>query len=559
MKLMKRIIITIFLLAVASTSAAQTESKRIAEQIAPLINENVAFVVHVDLTKLDLDKLDAGLRPVLLESMNRIGMMSDDEDFQKERNASIDAGKTFAKGYLATMNVMYGVRDAYFVGTTALLPQSVGLAAIPVKSKEAADGVIAMLKLSPNIKTEYVNNLLLIIPDGLIRFSEELKPRVLNEFAPSKAVPRPELLTALETVEGTAVQVVVIPPKYFKRVIEETTDRLPKPLETFPVSTITRGFLWASLGLDCKKTELRLIVNSEHEQAAKDLRNLCEAALVPFLEWATMEQDDFRIFVNQWTPDTLRDILTDLLPTPQGNKLVFTLNEKILREKGSPLFDLPASVIEANMAAAKRMQCTNYIKQITLAMHNYHDANKQLPPAYTVDKDKKPLHSWRVLLLPYIEQMGLYEKIRLDEPWDSEWNKQFHNQCPPGYQCPQAASKDPNIKKNGLTTYSTIVGKDAYPDGGKRYEFSMITDGTSNTVAVVERSTPVCWMDPTSEITQEVAEKGINKEKDGIGSVHPGGVNAGLFDGSVRFISETIDLKQLKALITRSGGELMQW
>ena len=557
---MKRILITIFLLAVASTSTAQTESKRIAEQIAPLINENVAFVAHVDLTKLDLDKLDAGLRPLLLESMDRIGMTPDGEDVQKERDASIDAGKTFAKGYLATMNVMYGVRDVYFVGTTALFPSNVGLVAIPVKSKENADGVIAMLKLkqSPILKTEYVDNFLLIIPDGPGPVPKGLKPRVLNEFASSNAVPRPELLTALETVEGTAAQAVVIPPKYFKRVIEETTDRLPEPLETIPVSTITRGFVWGSLGLDCENVELRLTVKSEHEQAAKDFRNLCEATLVPLVEWA-MEESDFKVFVesNHWTPDTVRDILTGLLPTQQGDELVLTLNEKFLREKGSALFDVPASAIEANRAAARRMQCTNNLKQIALAMHTYHDANRQLPPVYTIDKNKKPLHSWRVLLLPYIEQMGLYEKIRLDEPWDSEWNKQFHNQCPSGYQCPQAVSKDPNIKKNGLTTYSVIVGKGAYPDDGKRYEFSMITDGTSNTLYVVERSTPVCWMDPANEITQEVAEKGINKEKDGIGSVHPGGVNAGFFDGSVRFISETIDLKQLKALITRNGGELI--
>ncbi len=88
-----------------------------------------------------------------------------------------------------------------------------------------------------------------------------------------------------------------------------------------------------------------------------------------------------------------------------------------------------------------RMQCSNHIKQIAIAMNNYHDTLTKLPPAYTVDAEGRPLHSWRVLILPYIEQQELYERIRLDEPWDSPYNRQFHNVDIPQYRCPADQSR----------------------------------------------------------------------------------------------------------------------
>ena len=72
---------------------------------------------------------------------------------------------------------------------------------------------------------------------------------------------------------------------------------------------------------------------------------------------------------------------------------------------------------------AARTVCINNLKQIGLAMHNYHDRHKSLPSAYTVDKAGKPLLSWRVLILPYLDQEALYKEFHLDEPWDSEHNK----------------------------------------------------------------------------------------------------------------------------------------
>jgi hypothetical protein len=179
--------------------------------------------------------------------------------------------------------------------------------------------------------------------------------------------------------------------------------------------------------------------------------------------------------------------------------------------------------------------------------------------AYTTDENGKPLHSWRVLMLPYLEGQSLYDSIRLDEPWDSDYNKQFHgqtssvfhNQAPSVFQCPDADSD-----MAGMTCYSVVIGPESYPvEPNVRLEFARVSDGASNTISIVERKTPVCWMDPTQEITFEKACEGINVSADGLGSNHAAGMNIGLFDGSVMFVSETIAPNVLRALLTWAGGE----
>ena len=208
---------------------------------------------------------------------------------------------------------------------------------------------------------------------------------------------------------------------------------------------------------------------------------------------------------------------------------------------------LPA--VNGAREAARRMQCSNHMKQIGLALYNYHDAYKSLPPAYTTDEDGNPLHSWRVLILPYLEQQYLYDQIRLDEPWDSEYNSQFHTRMPGVYRCTSTATE------NGMATYSVVVGEETVFHGDTTYTIGDIEDGNFNTIFLVERKTPVCWMDPFQEITFEEACKGVNVSEDGIGSPHPGGVNVCIFDGSVSFISDTIHPDTLRALFTRAGGE----
>ena len=204
-----------------------------------------------------------------------------------------------------------------------------------------------------------------------------------------------------------------------------------------------------------------------------------------------------------------------------------------------------SSAAEAAKEAFRRAECVDNMRQITLAMLIYERRNGTLPPTFSVDENGKPLHSWRVLLLPYLGDetlTELYSQIKLDEPWDSEHNRQFHTRNLDIYRCPSA------VKKDGEANYSVIVdddllfgndGKGRSLDGRKRHQ-----------IMLAERKGGVCWMQPDAEITQHAAETdGINKTATSFGSNHTGGANFGLRDGGVNFLTETMNPNQLNDLI----------
>jgi prepilin-type processing-associated H-X9-DG protein len=207
---------------------------------------------------------------------------------------------------------------------------------------------------------------------------------------------------------------------------------------------------------------------------------------------------------------------------------------------------LPARM--ASSEAARRAQCINSLKQIALAYHNVHAANNAFPAPAITDKDGKPLLSWRVAILPYVEQQELYNKFKLDEPWDSPHNKALIKEMPAVYLC--HSRKQPEA---GTTTYRVFVGDGAMFQEGQGTPIQSITDGTSNTIMIVESTDAVPWTKPDDLKFDLNAKPSLN----GAGSPHPGGFNAAFADGAVRFIRSKVNLDVLKALITRAGGEVI--
>lgn len=204
--------------------------------------------------------------------------------------------------------------------------------------------------------------------------------------------------------------------------------------------------------------------------------------------------------------------------------------------------------------------CQGNLKQIAVGLYNYADTYGRFPPAWTVDSQGKPLHSWRVLILPYLQYQFLYNKIRLPEPWDSEYNRQFHDQMPPVFQCQEneqhglfvlCAPVFPHLKPKGKCSYSIVIGKDSlFSETGTRlYQKNkgLISD---KTIMLIERIVPICWMDPSSELTLETVSEGINCRIDGAGSVHNKGCLAAMTDGTIQKLDDDISLDQLKKLLT---------
>jgi hypothetical protein len=213
------------------------------------------------------------------------------------------------------------------------------------------------------------------------------------------------------------------------------------------------------------------------------------------------------------------------------------------------------AAIQGGREAWRRTGCAVKLQAIAVAMQAYCDANGVLPPAYTVDEAGRPLHSWRVLILPYLENSTLYREIRLDEPWDSEWNSRFHSLPVSPFACPSRVAALPDGTPIAETTYSVVVGNEsAFPGAGKWRKWEDFTDGLSGTLAVVERKTPVCWMDPTRELTLETLAAELANEHKG-GKSGEGGALAATFDGAVRFVPASTDAATLKGAATVAGGE----
>ena len=213
------------------------------------------------------------------------------------------------------------------------------------------------------------------------------------------------------------------------------------------------------------------------------------------------------------------------------------------------------AAIQGGREAWRRANCAVNLKNIEVAIFAYNAANGVLPPAYTVDEAGRPLHSWRVLILPYLENSTLYREIRLDEPWDSEWNSQFHSLPVSPFACPSRVAALPDGTPIAETTYSVVVGDEtAFPGAGNWRKWEDFADGLSETLAVVERKTPVCWMDPTRELTLETLAAELANEHKGRKSGE-GGALAATFDAAVRFIPASTDAATLKGAATVAGGE----
>ena len=190
------------------------------------------------------------------------------------------------------------------------------------------------------------------------------------------------------------------------------------------------------------------------------------------------------------------------------------------------------------------MASANNVKQIGLAMFNYESAMKKLPPAFTVDKNGKPLHSWRTLLLPYLEQSALYDKLKLDEPWDSDHNLPLLKEAViPAYNSP---AHGPSTK----TTYQTIRAANSMFPGKDSVTFAKVKDGLSNTLLVVETNLDkaVEWYKPDDFVPDE------KDPRKGLTGVWPGLILVGMGDGSVRFISDLIPIETFRRLIDKADG-----
>ena len=226
--------------------------------------------------------------------------------------------------------------------------------------------------------------------------------------------------------------------------------------------------------------------------------------------------------------------------------------------RAAPVPKTPAKITDTELAATAATDdpakmannehvSTDNLKTLALAVHNYADTNGILPNDIA-DKNGKSILSWRVRLLPYIEQGELYKRFRIDEPWDSENNLKLVERMPKTLTSPRVT-----VKKPGFTVYQGFAGPGSVFEPGKVLHFpASITDGTSNTIMIAESSVAVPWTKP--------ADLAFNPDKDlpDFGKAYGAKPLVALCDSSVRIVNtKTVSEETLKSAITTAGGEVL--
>lgn len=218
------------------------------------------------------------------------------------------------------------------------------------------------------------------------------------------------------------------------------------------------------------------------------------------------------------------------------------------------LFLLLAPFLRPNGPVLRSGLCQNNLKQIALALLNYHDVYGCFPPAHLADEQGGPMHSWRVLILPYLAEETCYEQYRFDEPWNGPNNSQLVGEMPSVFRCPA----EPN-RESVNTSYVLVAGEGTpWADAESPHMDDITTaGGASNTIAVVEvAGSQIHWMEPRDFTPDQVFQQFESILQGRHHSTEDGrpALNVAFADGSVR----DIRLDEIEDLLNCRGGEKME-
>lgn len=486
--------VALFLIA-RNTARGDEKPARIAaaeavKAIGPFVDEDMIAVAHVDVSRIDVNKLLAVPAPFLPAGHPLLRM---NQAVGQQRESFLKAGG----------------RDLYAIVSVADLPEPGPFVLVPL-GKQSDEK--ALRALSGGAFVERIGDMLFI-------GSQATRQRL----ATATPAPRPELLRALEAVAAADVQTVFIPSGAARRVVEELLPTLPGEAGGGPTTIFTRGALWSALGVDSSpEPHLRVVVQSQSGDAARALR-LYAAARVRE-HWPQSEK-----LVKTLSPDVKED------------RLLLAIDGDKIAQLGRVLRPL----VELSTKAQRRSASTNQLKRIHLAMVTYADEVKHFPPAAITDAKGRPLLSWRVAILPYIEQVALYKQFHLDEPWDSDHNRTLIDQMPDVYR--SFASSAPHNR----TSFTVATGSGTVFEGNRGTAFGDITDGTSNTLLAFESDDEhaVVWTKPDDYKFDPEHPSG------GFTSPYPDGRLLLFCDGSVHFTRQDLEDETLRRLILRNDGE----
>jgi hypothetical protein len=494
-------------------SASEPSAAQLAQMLAPIVDEQTLLVVHVSL---------ANLEPA--QALDQLAMLI--KLSQRDQRAMASEGERWIR--LARDLRQTGARDLFLVLSINDLPKTEFLMAVPIAAGVDQAAVEKLLTVEPHygevgISGRQVGELLV--------FARPLAQRNLQALRP---VSRPEFAAAFTAVEKSTLQVLLLPSADTRRVIEEILPTLPAEIGGGASRVLARGITWAALAVDLppKKLDARLVIQAASADAATELKS----------ELAQILQSLAKLPAMQQMLPQFNELAREFQPTVAGDQLILE------QASMTALAKLLTPPVEAGRIQAARARSMNNLKQIMLGMFNYLDADKvksAFPPRALYSKEGKPLLSWRVQLLPYLDAKALYDEFHLDEPWDSEHNRKLIDRMPEVYRSPLSELGA------GRTTYVVPILEKGIFGGRDTLKLKEMTDGTSNTIAVVEadENHAVIWTKPDD------IEIDLNDPQKGLVTPALHGFLTAFADGSANHIPEKINKKNLGRLFMATDGE----
>ncbi len=336
--------------------------------------------------------------------------------------------------------------------------------------------------------------------------------------------------------------------------IEQMLHQLPPELLPFkPLLQARLATVFGDLGDEAK---LQLLVSFPDKETAKDGETALKSGLYVLRELLPRALGEMRP-----EPENAKQIMAILKKVQSALKAATVANEGSVVSAAMSLEVDPAAlgIVALQLrGSAEQIKSINNLKQIVLAIHNFHDTFGFMPPAAICSKDGKPLLSWRVAILPFIEEDNLYKQFKLDEPWDGPNNKKLLERMPKIY-----TPVKKRIKQPYSTYYQVFTGPQApfhqKADGSKPFGArgprlpANFPDGTSNTLLVVEAAEAVPWSKPEDLVYD--AKKPVPK----LGAEFNGGFIGAMADGSVRFFRNDLGEQLLRYLIMPADGMPIDW
>jgi hypothetical protein len=498
----------------AKTAALPPDLAKIPSDAVFIASGRVADLWDNDINKSVRQKLGKEMNEAAGEFEKRFGLPMD----QVERLS------------LVILQIQGPPEPLFFVGTTKEYNRDNVLSAVAARKQEKY-----------NQQTYYVRGEdWAVYPLGA-RALAYGSARAIRELIDRPSKSDGNLASALQLAAGKHSAVYAMNVKAFN---ETVGDKLPGETEPFkPLLQALYGTLTVDLGAETR-AEIKLTFASEKDAQAAVMPagnglDLARAGLDRAVEDLT--QKEMRKFV-----ELLKQVQESLKATrveQQGKALKAAAQLKVdMNTVGLVL----AEAVQKIREATARTQSMNNLKQIALAMINYADAMAGSLPANAIyDKNGKALLSWRVQILPFIEQQELYNEFHLNEPWDSRHNKMLLAKMPKIYASPE----DGKTLKDHTTYYQGFHGKGGFFEGKQGLRFpASIPDGTSNTFMIVEASKPVPWTKP-EDIPNDPAKR-VPK----LGRPGAAGFLAAMCDGSVRFCSHKIAQQTLHLVIQTNDG-----